>query len=145
MQALPSAFFHQVSSASRMRVPRAWMAKSTMRGGAAEGRGARAGFEIVGAGGAAEGHVEMGVAIDAAGEDVHAGGVDDFGRRSFRDAGADFLDDFAFDQDVGGECVRGGDDGAVADEGVQVEALRESIWLQRRAQRHRDKRRDQYR
>ena len=30
MHALPSAFFHQVSSASRMRVPRAWMAKSTM-------------------------------------------------------------------------------------------------------------------
>jgi hypothetical protein len=30
MQARPSAFFHQVSKASRMRVPRAWMAKSTM-------------------------------------------------------------------------------------------------------------------
>ena len=56
-----------------------------MRGGAAEGRGARAGFEIVGAGGAAEGHVEMGVAIDAAGEDVHAGGVDDLGRRIRRE------------------------------------------------------------
>ena len=77
MQALPSAFFHQVSSASRMRVPRAWMAKSTMRGGAAERRRAGAGFEIVGDGGAAERHVEMGVAVDAAGQDVHAGGVDD--------------------------------------------------------------------
>src|ERR1019366_181824 len=30
MQALPSAFFHQTSRASRMRVPRGWMAKSTM-------------------------------------------------------------------------------------------------------------------
>src|SRR5579863_8472769 len=30
MQALPSAFFHQVSSAVRILVPRAWMAKSTM-------------------------------------------------------------------------------------------------------------------
>src|SRR5271157_3526854 len=30
MAARPSAFFHQVSSASRIRVPRAWMAKSTM-------------------------------------------------------------------------------------------------------------------
>src|SRR5208337_123284 len=30
MFALPSAFFHHVSSAWRMRVPRAWMAKSTM-------------------------------------------------------------------------------------------------------------------
>ncbi len=84
-------------------------------GGAAEGRGAGAGFEIVGAGGAAERHVEVGVAIDAAGEDVHAGGVDDFGGAVFRDARADFLDEFAFDEDVGGDCVGGGDDGAVAD------------------------------
>src|ERR1039457_5410541 len=30
MHALSSAFFHQTSSASRMRVPRGWMAKSTM-------------------------------------------------------------------------------------------------------------------
>src|SRR4051812_47675943 len=30
MQALPSAFFHHVSSASRIRVPRPWIAKSTM-------------------------------------------------------------------------------------------------------------------
>src|ERR1035438_2372814 len=30
MQALPSAFFHQTSRASRMRAPRGWMAKSTM-------------------------------------------------------------------------------------------------------------------
>src|ERR1700689_2828193 len=30
MQAFDSAFFHQVSSASRILVPRAWMAKSTM-------------------------------------------------------------------------------------------------------------------
>ncbi len=30
MQALPSAFFHHVSSAVRIFVPRAWMAKSTI-------------------------------------------------------------------------------------------------------------------
>src|ERR1039458_5417916 len=30
MQALPSAFFHQTSRASRMRAPRGWMAKSTI-------------------------------------------------------------------------------------------------------------------
>ena len=30
MQALPSAFFHHVSSAARILVPRAWMAKSTI-------------------------------------------------------------------------------------------------------------------
>src|ERR1022692_4500271 len=96
MHALPSAFFHQTSSASRMRVPRGWMAKSTMvvvppkaaarvwragpgglegksddGAGAAEGRGAGAGEEIVGAGGAAKWHVEVGMAIDAAGQNVH--------------------------------------------------------------------------
>ena len=68
MQALPSAFFHQVSSASRIFVPRAWMAKSTMRRGAAERRRARAGLEIVGASRAAERHVEMRVRVDAAGQ-----------------------------------------------------------------------------
>ena len=46
------------------------------RGGAAEGRGARAGFEIVARSGAAEGHVEMRVGVDAAGQQQHAGGVD---------------------------------------------------------------------
>ena len=51
-----------------MRVPRAWMAKSTMRGGAAERRRARAGFEIVAGSGAAERHVQMRVGIDAAGQ-----------------------------------------------------------------------------
>ena len=84
-------------------------------GGAAEGRGAGAGFEIVGAGGAAEGHVEVRVAIDAAGEDVHAGRVDDLGGGVRGDAGADFLDEFAFDQHVGVDGVGGGDDCAVAD------------------------------
>ena len=31
------------------------------------------------------------------------------------DAGADFLDDFAFDEDVGGDGLIGGDDFTVAD------------------------------
>src|ERR1019366_2743426 len=84
-------------------------------GGAAEGGGAGAGEEIVGAGGAAEGHVEVGVAIDAAREDVHAGGVDDGGIGGGGDAGADFLDDFARDEDVGGDGVGGGDDFTVTD------------------------------
>ena len=43
------------------------------RGRSAEGGGARAGFEIVGAGGAAEGHVEMRMHVDAAGEDEFVG------------------------------------------------------------------------
>ena len=45
------------------------------RGGAAEGGGARAGFKIVGTGGAAEGHVEMSVHVDAAGQNQFAGRV----------------------------------------------------------------------
>ena len=77
MQALPSAFFHQVSSASRILVPRAWMAKSTMVVVPADGRGARAGQEVVGRGGAAEGHVEMRVRVDAAGQQQQAGRIDD--------------------------------------------------------------------
>ncbi len=49
------------------------------RRGAAEGCGDRAGLEIVGAGGAAEGHVEVGVDVDAAGEEEEVGGVDGVG------------------------------------------------------------------
>ena len=69
MQALPSAFFHQVSSASRMRAAAGLDGEIDDGGGAAEGRGARAGLEIVGGGGAAERHVEMRVHVDAAGHD----------------------------------------------------------------------------
>ena len=46
------------------------------RGRAAEGRGNRAGLEIVGAGGAAEGHVQMGVNVDAARDDEQSRSVD---------------------------------------------------------------------
>src|ERR1035441_6024794 len=88
-------------------------------GGAAEGGGARSGFEIVGGGGAAEGHVEVGVGVNAAGQDVHAGGVDDGGGGVLGNAGADFLDAFAFDQDIGGPGFVRRDDGAVADESVR--------------------------
>ena len=43
----------------------------------ADGRGPRAGFKIVGGIGAAKGHVEMRVRVDAAGEQQQAGCVDD--------------------------------------------------------------------
>jgi len=45
------------------------------RGGASESGGDGAGLEVVGAGGAAERHVEMGVDVDAARDDQAAGGV----------------------------------------------------------------------
>src|SRR5437588_208047 len=46
------------------------------RGRAAPGGSTRAGLEIIGAPGTAEGHVEMRVDINAAGEDVAVFGVD---------------------------------------------------------------------
>ena len=58
-----------------------WMSHGLQRkvddhGGAADGRCARAPLVVVRADGAAEGHVEVGVDVDAAGEDEHAGCVD---------------------------------------------------------------------
>ena len=47
------------------------------RRGAAKSRGDGAGLEIVGAGGAAEGHVEVRVNVDAAGDQQQARGVND--------------------------------------------------------------------
>ena len=72
-------------------------------GGAAERRRARAGFEIVARSGAAEGHVEMRVHVDAAGQQQHAGGVEHLSPAARGNARADFLDAFAFDQNVGRE------------------------------------------
>ena len=69
----------------------------------AHGGGARAGFEVVGGSGAAEGHIKMSVSVDAAGQQHHSGRVDQLVRRHSGDAGADFVDRFAFDQDIRGE------------------------------------------
>ena len=104
MQALPSAFFHQVSSASRIFVPRAWMAKSTMRGGAAERRGARAGFEIVGARWCRRRACRDACArrCRRAARSMPVASMI-VCRRVCRDAGAHFLDALAFDQQVGRE------------------------------------------
>ena len=59
------------------------------RGRAAESRSAGAGFKIVGAGGASEGHVEMRVHVDAAGENIFSSGVQNlrgiFSRQIFAD------------------------------------------------------------
>src|SRR2546426_2822446 len=90
------------------------------RGSAAKGGGDGAGLEIVGAGGAAEGHVEVGVDVDAAGNDEHAGGVEDargvFGGKPGGD-GRDFV---AVDAHIGEGSVGGGYDGAVTDYGVKA-------------------------
>ena len=84
-----------------------------MRGGAAEGRRARAGLEIVARRCAAERHVEMRVRVDAAGEQQHAGGVNDFVGSGGGNAGADFFDDGSVDEEVGAHCGVGVDDGSV--------------------------------
>ena len=101
MQALPSAFFHQVSSAARILVPRAWMAKSTIVVVPPIAAARVPVSKVVGRVGAAEGHVEMRMRVDAAGEHQQAGGIDDFVGSARRNARADFLDDRAIDQEIG--------------------------------------------
>ena len=86
------------------------------RCGPADGSGPRAGLEVVGGCGAAEGHVEMSVRVDAAGQKQQAGCVDDGLRGRCGDAGADLLDDCAVDEDVGAHGGVGVDYGSVLDE-----------------------------
>src|ERR1700733_12233737 len=86
------------------------------RRGAAEGCGFCAGFEIVGGRGAAEGHVEVSVDVDASGEEEHAGDVDDAVGLFDGDVWRDVFDLFADDQDVGFFGFGRGYYGAVAEE-----------------------------
>ena len=90
------------------------------RGGAAERCGNGAGLKVVGAGGPAEGHVEVRVYIDAAGEEQMVGGVDGARcvfRRELRGDGGNFA---ASDAYVGKGGVGRGDDGGVLNDGVEV-------------------------
>ena len=89
------------------------------RGRAAEGRGARAGLEIVGAGGAAERHIQMRVHVDPAGNDDAALGVENFRGVVDGEILADRDDLAAGDADVGRVRIRCGDDRAVANDGVE--------------------------
>ena len=85
-------------------------------GGAADGGGACAGEEVVGRRSATEGHVEVGVRVDAAGQKQQAGGIDNGAGCCRGDTGTNFLNHCAVDEYVGlrgGICV---DDGAVSDE-----------------------------
>src|SRR5260370_6238691 len=93
------------------------------RGGAAKGCGDGAGFEIVRAGGAAEGHVEVGVHVDAAGEHEVIGGVDDAAGVFDRKPCADGGDLVANNADVGGASISRGDDRAVTNYRVQAHRL----------------------
>ena len=89
-------------------------------GDAAPRRGDGAGLERVGRGGAAEGQLHVGVHVDAARDDVLAGGVDDLvgGGLGGREpaGGADRGDGLAVDQHVVGDAPAGADDGAVLDQ-----------------------------
>ncbi|MNS61084.1 hypothetical protein D3C72_941010 [compost metagenome] len=85
------------------------------RGGAAEGRGAGAGLEVVGAVGAAEGHVEVGVGVDASRNDQLAGRVD-HGVRRHVEVLADEGDALALDEDVREIVIHRRDDSTVLDQ-----------------------------
>src|SRR5690606_20601040 len=84
------------------------------RGGATPGGRPGAGLEGVGGEGAPERQLHVGVDVDAAGDDVLAGGVDRLVGRpvvaSGRGQGDDLL---VLDEDIGGHPVGGGDDGSV--------------------------------
>ena len=89
------------------------------RRGAAEGCGDCAGLEVVGAGGAAEGHVEMGVDVDAAGEEEEIGASMvsvAFSGGRVRRRWRRFCRRRCRGRRRG---VGGGDDGAVFDDGVE--------------------------
>ena len=84
-------------------------------GGASDGGGLGAGGVVVGGGGAAEGHVEMGVDVDAAGEDEEVCGVD-HGVVGGGDVWGYCGDLFVFDEDVGALGAVGVDYGSVLDQ-----------------------------
>ena len=87
-------------------------------------RRARAGFEIVGAGRAAEGHVEMSVHVDAARENVPVGGVDDLLRVVARKIVSDGFDFAVGNGDVAGVGIGRGDHAPVDDHGIEAHCKR---------------------
>ena len=92
------------------------------RGGAAPGRGPGAGLEGVHREGAAERHLHVGVHVDAAGQDVQPGGVDNLaggrgpGHRGLAARGRERADPLALDQHVRRGGTRRRHHGAALDE-----------------------------
>ena len=109
---MPSLLASQVSSASRHGVAHGLQGEIDDGGGAAYGGGHGAGAVVVGRDGSAEGHIEMGVHVDAAGHDQQALGIDD-GVAGGINAGADLGDGFAVEQHVGFLLALRGNDGAI--------------------------------
>lgn len=92
---------------------RAGQAEIHKHRGAATGRGPGAGFEGFGRRGAHEGHFQMGVRVDAAGDHIGAFRID--GLITFQVL-ADLLDLLVLDQDIGLPRAVCGADGAVLDD-----------------------------
>src|SRR5229473_1864592 len=90
------------------------------RGGAAKGCGDGAGFEIVSAGGAAEGHVQVRVYVDAPRNHEVLGGVDYPPSVFDGEPRADSGNFAANDADVRDGCVHGSHNRAVSNYGVKT-------------------------
>ena len=75
---LPVGLFHPGVEGVPQRLAFVLNGEIDQRGCAAEGRGARASLKIVSAGCSAKRHVQMGVHVDAAGDDDAARGVEQF-------------------------------------------------------------------
>ena len=101
MQALPSAFFHHVSSADAHFGAARLNGEVDNRRRPADGRGPRTGQEVVGGFRAAEGHIEMSVRIDATGQQQQPARIHHLVRRAGRNARANLLDRRAVDQQIG--------------------------------------------
>ena len=84
--------------------------------GAAERRGPCPGLEVIRGGGAAEGHVQVRVGVNAAGDHVEAGSLDDLVRGLCGNPRADFLDALSVDQDVRAHGVFRGDDRPISNQ-----------------------------
>ena len=85
--------------------------------------GGGAAFEGLGGGGPHEGHFQMGVRVDAAGDDIGAGRVDHGVALQVRPDGGD---PFTLDQDVGLPHAVGGDEGSPLDDGGHSPVLHDS-------------------
>ena len=88
-------------------------------GSSTEGGSAGAGFEIVRAGGASKWHIEVSVHIDAAWEDVLAGGINQAFGIFTRQAAAQGNHPAVFDGDIGLTSVRSRDHSAAGNDGVE--------------------------